>query len=175
MPMQVRVVAYDPAWKNDFEAERANIACALQDIVVCLHHIGSTAVPGIFAKPIIDILLVVDDTLRLDDMSSAMEQLGYEVMGEFGIPGRRYFRKDNSAGIRIRHVHAFASGSTNIERHLAFRDYLIAHPMKAQAYGQLKQRLAREHPHDMQAYVDGKDLFVKEHEAKAMYWRAACW
>ena len=173
MPMQVKVVAHDPAWKIDFEAEVAHIACALGDIVVSLHHIGSTAIPGIFAKPIIDILLEVDDIVRLDDKSSAMEQLGYEVMGEFGIPGRRYFRRDNDSGVRTHHVHAFALGSTEIERHLAFRDYMIGHPVETQAYGQLKQRLARAHPDEMEAYVDGKDLFVKEHVAKAMVWRAS--
>ena len=171
--MRVRVVAHDPTWKNDFQAEADHIARALGDIVVFLHHIGSTAITGIFAKPIIDILLEVDDIVRLDDKSSAMEQLGYEAMGEFGIPGRRYFRKDNASGIRTRQVHAFAAGSTEIERHLAFRDYMIAHSVAAQAYGQLKQRLAREHPDDIEAYVDGKDLFIKEHEAKAIVWRAS--
>ena len=116
--MQVKVVAHDPAWKIDFQVERQHIDRVLGDIVVCLHHIGSTAIPGIFAKPIIDILLEVDDIVRLDDMSSAMAQLGYEAMGEFGIPGRRYFRKDNASGVRTHHVHAFAQGSTEIERHL---------------------------------------------------------
>ena len=173
MPMRVTVVAHDPAWKNDFEAEADHIARALGDMVVSLYHIGSTAIPGIFAKPVIDILLAVDDIVRLDDKSSAMEQLGYEAMGEFGIPGRRYFRKDIASGIRTRHVHAFAAGSTEIERHLAFRDYMIAHPAEAQAYSQLKQRLAREHPGDIEAYMDGKDLFIKEHEAKAIMWRAS--
>ena len=173
LPMRVRVVAHDPAWKNDFEAEADHIARALGDIVVSLYHIGSTAIPGIFAKPIIDILLEVDDIVRLDGRSSAMEQLGYEAMGEFGIPGRRYFRREIASGIRTRQVHAFASGSTEIERHLAFRDFMIAHPTEAQAYSQLKQRLAREHPCDIEAYIDGKDLFIKEHEGKAITWRVS--
>ena len=171
--MQARVVAHDPGWKDDFQAEAAQIARALGDIVVSLHHIGSTAIPGTYAKPIIDILLEVDDNFRLDAKSSAMEHLGYEVMGEFGIPGRRYFRKDDDSGVRTHHVHAFAPSNVEIERHLAFRDYMIAHSAEAQAYSQLKQRLAREHPDDIQAYVDGKDLFVKEHIAKAIAWRAS--
>jgi len=169
--MRVRVVAHNPAWKREFEAEAKHIANALEDIFISIHHIGSTAIPGIFAKPIIDILLIVDDIIRLDDKSSAMEQLGYEVMGEYGIPGRRYFRKNNSSGIRRTHqVHSFQSYSPEIKRHLAFRDYMLAHPIEAQAYSTLKQRLAREHPKDIAAYMDGKDPFIKEHEAKAMAW-----
>ena len=170
--MRIRVVTHDPAWKSDFEAEADHIARALGDRIVSLHHIGSTAIPGIFAKPIIDILLEVDDIVRLDVNRSAMEQLGYEAKSEFGIAGRRYFRKDNASGIRTHLVHAFQSGSPEIERHLAFRDYMIAHPVEAQAYSILKQRLAREHPDDMEAYMDGKDPFIKEHLARAIPWRS---
>jgi GrpB-like predicted nucleotidyltransferase (UPF0157 family) len=140
-------------------------------MVASLHHIGSTAIPGIFAKPIIDILLEVDDIIRLDVQRAAMEQLGYEAMGEFGIPGRRYFRRDNASDIRTHQVHAFQSGSPEIERHLAFRDYMNAHPEAAQAYSLLKQRLAGEHPDDMEAYMDGKDPFIKEHLAQAIAWQ----
>lgn len=106
--------------------------------------------------------------MRLDSKRSAMEQLGYEAMGEFGIPGRRYFRKDDASGIRTHHVHAFQSGSPEIERHLVFRDYMIAHPEAAQAYSLLKQRLAQEYPGDKEAYMDGKDPFIKEHLAQAI-------
>jgi GrpB-like predicted nucleotidyltransferase (UPF0157 family) len=169
--MRVRIVAHDPAWESIYKEETDQMARALGDIVVSLHHIGSTAIPEIFAKPIIDILLEVDDIVRLDDRSSAMEQLGYEAMGEFGIPGRRYFRKDNASGIRTHQAHAFQADSPEIGRHLAFRDYMIAHPVEAQAYGALKQRLAREHPDDLEAYMDGKDPYIKEHEAKAIAWR----
>ena len=166
--MPIQVVAHDPAWRSEFEAEGKRIARALGDIVVRLHHIGSTAIPGIFAKPITDILLEVENIVRLDDKSSAMQQLGYEAMGEFDIPGRRYFRKDNASGIRTHQVHAFQVDSPEIERHPAFRGYMIAHPVEAQTYGALKQRLAREHPDDIEAYMDGKDPFTKEHEAKAI-------
>ena len=171
--MRVRVVAYDPAWKHEFEADADRIARALRDMVLTLHHIGSTAISGILAKPIIDILLEVEDIVRLDGSSSAMEQLGYEGMGEFGIPGRRCFRKDNASGIRTRQVHAFAVGSTQIQRHLAFRDYMIAHPAEAQEYGRLNQKLALEHPDDIEAYMDGKAQFIKEHEGQAIAWRAS--
>jgi GrpB-like predicted nucleotidyltransferase (UPF0157 family) len=170
--MRVSVVAHDPVWRSDFEVEADHIARALEELVVFLHHIGSTAIPGILAKPIIDILLEVDNITRLDDKRSAMEQLGYEAMGEFGIPGRRYFRKENAAGIRTHQVHAFQADSPEIERHLAFRDYMIAHPVEAQTYSVLKRRLAQEHPEDIEAYMAGKDPFIKAHEAKAIAWRS---
>ena len=173
MPRRVSVVPHDPAWHQNFEIESKQIARALGDIVLSLHHIGSTAIPGIFAKPIIDILLIVDNINHLDDKSSAMEQLGYEAMGEFGITGRRFFRKEDASGIRTHHVHAFQAGSPEFERHLAFRDFLLAHPLGAQAYSTLKQKLAQEHPDDIDAYMDGKDTFIKEHEAKAIIWRSS--
>ena len=122
------MVAHDPAWKGAFEAEAGQIAQALGDMTVELHHIGSTAIPGIYAKAVIDILLVVDNILQLDERATAIEQLGYEGMGEYGIPGRRYFRKSNSSGIRTHQIHSFQTDSAEIERHLAFRDYMIAHP-----------------------------------------------
>ena len=167
----VIVVAYDPTWKQDFQLEAGHIARALGTNVLAIHHIGSTAIPGIHAKPIIDILLLVEDINRLDAQNPAMEALGYEVMGEYGIRGRRYFRKEDASGTRTHHVHAFQVDSPEFERHLAFRDYMIAHLEVAQQYSLLKQKLALVHPEDMEAYIDGKDPFIKEHEARAIDWR----
>jgi len=171
--MRIQVVAHNPAWRDEFKAEARRITRALGDLVIHLHHIGSTAIPGIFAKPIIDFLMEVDDIVELDDRSLVMEELGYEPMGEFGIPGRRYFRKNNASGVRTHHVHAFEADSTEVERHLAFRDYMMAHPEEAQAYSDLKRKLAQEYPDDIEAYMDGKDPFIKEYEAKAIAWRTS--
>jgi hypothetical protein len=99
-----------------------------------------------------------------------MERLGYEVMGEFGIEGRRYFRRDDPTGRRTHQIHAFAEGSPHVRRHLAFRDFMRAHPGLAGQYGELKRSLAAAHPHDMDAYMDGKDGFIKEMEARALEW-----
>ena len=100
-----------------------------------------------------------------------MEALGYEAMGEFGLVGRRYFRKEHPPGIRTHHVHTYQVGSPEIERHLAFRDYLLAHPEDAQKYGELKLKLAQKYPEDIEGYINGKDEFVKEIEKKAIQWR----
>ena len=171
--MIVRVVPHDPDWHCHFALERDRIKLALGDVVVALHHIGSTAVPRVPAKPIIDILLEVSDLAELDRRSSHMGTLGYEAKGEFGIPGRRYFRCDNEQGCRTHQVHAFRFGTEDVVRHLAFRDYLIAHPRISRAYGELKQRLAARFPNDTGAYSGGKDDFVKQHETKALAWRAS--
>ena len=169
----VEVVPHDPRWRDRFEAEAKQVEAALGQNAVAVHHIGSTAIPDIHAKPVIDLLVEAEDIAEVDARSPAMELLGYQVMGEYGIPGRRYFRKDDPEGTRTHHVHAFQAGSAEVERHLAFRDYMIAHPAEAQRYGELKRKLAEEHPHDMDGYMDGKDGFIKEMDRRAAEWRAA--
>jgi GrpB-like predicted nucleotidyltransferase (UPF0157 family) len=169
--MKVHVAPYDPSWPAKFTSEAECIRAALGSMAVAVHHIGSTAIPGIFAKPIIDMLLEVEDIQAFDALSSALTELGYEAKGEFGIPGRRYFRKESTEGMRTHQIHAFEKGSPASERHLAFRDYMIGQPAIAQSYSLLKQQLAASHPDDIEAYMDGKDSFVKEHEAKAITWK----
>jgi GrpB-like predicted nucleotidyltransferase (UPF0157 family) len=168
---RVIVSPHNPAWAAAFTRESAALALALGDPRVTFHHIGSTAIPGICAKPIIDLLAVVGNLDELDGRSPQMQALGYEVMGEFGIPGRRYFRRDDATGRRTHQIHAFATGSPNIERHLAFRDFMRTHPDHARRYSDLKRRLAAQHPEDIEAYMDGKDAFIKRMEAMAAAWR----
>jgi len=169
---KVEVVPHNPEWRAVFEEEAGLIAAALGANAAAIHHIGSTSVPNIYAKPVIDLLIEVGDITELDKQSSAMESLGYEVMGEFGIPGRRYFRKDAPGGIRTHQIHAFERGSAEAGRHLAFRDYLTAHPADALEYSELKRKLAEEHPHDLDAYMDGKDGFIEEIDRRAAQWVA---
>ena len=172
MTWKVLVVDYNPEWPAMFEAEAAKIAGALGDNLVAIHHIGSTSVPGLKAKPIIDILPVVRDITLVDERSPQMAVLGYEGLGEFGLPGRRYFRKGGYA--RTHHVHVYAVISAGeIERHVAVRDYLRTHPDVARDYGELKAQLAERHPGDAIAYMDGKDAFVKAMERDALAWRRA--
>jgi GrpB-like predicted nucleotidyltransferase (UPF0157 family) len=170
------VIPHDPAWAAEFDRSSRAVADALAagDAPVTLHHIGSTAIPGIYAKPVIDMLAIVDgDVARLDACNGGMTRLGYEAMGEFGIPGRRYFRRDDPAtGARTHQVHAFARGSPHVERHLAFRDFLRSHPEHAAEYSELKRRLTAT-PVEIDAYMDGKDAFIKDMERRALAWRAA--
>ncbi len=161
------MVPHDPQWRQEFQQEAEQITVTLGSAVVTVHHMGSTAIPTVYAKPVIDLLLVVQSVAALDEKQPAMEALGYEALGEFGIPGRRYFRRNNALGDRTHQVHAFETGSPQITRHLAFRDYIIAHPETAQEYSDLKRELAAQYPNDIEAYMDGKDEFIQEIDRRA--------
>ena len=169
MSQHVVVVPYNPQWPALYEQEAQAIGQILGENLTAIHHIGSTSVPGLAAKPIIDIMPVVRDLAQVDACSAQFEALGYEVMGEFGIPGRRYYRKGGEN--RTHQIHAFSEEDHwNIDRHLAVRDYLRAHPKEAKLYGDLKQRLAQQFPEDIERYCDGKDAFVKALEKRAYAW-----
>jgi GrpB-like predicted nucleotidyltransferase (UPF0157 family) len=162
----IRVVSHDPAWPAKFEAEAKRISKALGEAALRIHHIGSTAIPQARAKPVIDILLEVASLEALDRKTPKLEALGYQAKGEFGIAGRRYFRLDDCDGIRTHQIHAFEADAPNAVRHLAFRDYMRAHPPVAAEYGALKERLANAHPHDMAAYVDGTSSLRQAHRGQ---------
>lgn len=167
--MYVTVTPYNPAWPRLFAAEAELLSGIMGQNLVATYHIGSTSVPGLNAKPIIDILPVVANLQALDEQNTLMEQAGYEALGEFGIPGRRYFRKGGQN--RTHQIHAFQYNNTHaITRHLAFRGYLRCHPGVCAQYTALKQKLATLYPTNTQAYSSGKDAFVQQHEANALLW-----
>jgi GrpB-like predicted nucleotidyltransferase (UPF0157 family) len=173
MVRKVEVVPHSPDWHSAFEYESMQVMVALGHNVAVVHHIGSTAIPGIHAKPIIDMLVEVREISEIDERSPAMRKLGYEVMSEFGIPGRRFFHKDDDSGIRTNHIHAFEVGSAQVERHLTFRDYMRVHSEDAQEYSDLKQKLVGQYPNDIEGYMDGKDEFIKKIDRKAAEWRSS--
>ncbi len=164
------VVPHDPEWKSAFDSEVLAIKGALKSTDIELHHIGSTSIEGILAKPIIDLLGVVSDLMVLDVQDDAFTGIGYEVMGAYGIEGRRYFRKVNGSGVRTHHLHIYKTGSPHIERHLAFRDYLTAHPSKAAAYSDLKAKLTSAENVTWETYLDGKEPFILAIEQEALHW-----
>ncbi len=170
MVREVVVVPYNVNWPVQYEAEALRIQGVLGAEILSIHHIGSTSIPGMWAKPIIDILLEVRDIAKIDEYEVAMVNLGYQPRGELGIPGRRYFSREEPVDVRTHHIHAYQSGNTGIERHLAFRNYMIAHPNEAQEYANLKRELARRYPLDIDAYIEGKENFVGEMESKAISW-----
>jgi GrpB-like predicted nucleotidyltransferase (UPF0157 family) len=170
MTRQVLVVPYDEQWPQMYKREIERIYPVLRDEIVSTHHIGSTSIPGMRAKPIIDILLEVKDIIRIDGYNDAMIGLGYSPRGEMGIPGRRYFSREEPVDVRTHHVHAYQKGDRSIERHLAFRDYMIEHPQDAERYIQLKKELAEKFPMDIDSYIAGKEAFVDEMETRAIAW-----
>ncbi len=147
---------HDPAWKVLFEAEKASLVESLGPLARSIEHIGSTAIPGIRAKPVIDILVAVDD-LRLEDVEVVLTRLGY-VHVPIGNPERLFFRKGMP---RTYHVHVVRQGGEEHRRHLLFRDRLFAHPEEAAEYQELKEELARRFREDREAYTDGKDRFIR--------------
>ena len=160
------VVDYDPAWPDLFRTESALLDHTFGGLAIGIHHIGSTAVPNLPAKPIIDILVEVTDLAALDALSDDMIAIGYTPEGEFGISGRRYFHKGGDE--RTHQIHAFASGDFNLKRHIAFRDYLRSKPTVARAYGELKKRNAITCNNDREKYCAGKNDFIKHYEAVAL-------
>ncbi|MFN2745483.1 GNAT family N-acetyltransferase [Bacillus sp. z60-18] len=170
-PRKVEVVPYHKEWKHEFIKEKRQLEALYRDEIVHTHHIGSTSIPGMSAKPVIDILLEVKDIGSCARFEKGMELLGYEAKGENGIPGRRYFQKGGRN--RTHHVHIYESGHPDIRRHLLFRDYLIAHPERAEEYAELKKRLAKRFPRQINCYVNGKAGWIKETERLAKGWGKA--
>ncbi|MFH1680465.1 MAG: GrpB family protein [Candidatus Eisenbacteria bacterium] len=156
----IEVVPHDPAWASLFREEERKLRALFGGALLVIHHIGSTAVPGLAAKPIVDMLGVARDIGVADGRNGAMARLGYRAMGEYGIPGRRFFIREVQGG-RTHHLHVFGDRHPRIRDHLGFRDHLLGHPEEAQAYGRLKQELARRFPHDIEAYMAGKDPFIR--------------
>jgi GrpB-like predicted nucleotidyltransferase (UPF0157 family) len=171
MGRQVQVVAHDPSWQERFREEANQLYATLGQEVIAIHHIGSTSIPNIYAKPIIDILIEVQDIDRIDDYNPLMRQMGYLPKGENGLTGRRYFIKGDEE-YRTNHVHIYERGHPDIERHLNFRDYLQIHPEDAYRYSMLKEELARRFPTDIDAYQSGKAELIKQLERKANTWKA---
>lgn len=168
--MEIQVVDYDACWAELYEKEAQRIKDILNDELLEIHHIGSTSVVGLKAKPIIDILPIVKNLSKIDALNQEFEALGYECMGEFGLVGRRYYRKGGNH--RTHQIHLYEQSSAyDRNRHLAVRDYLRTHPQVAHEYGELKSQLALIYPEDIDAYCDGKDAFVKQMEKDALKWK----
>lgn len=167
MAQYVTVVDYDSNWLLLYQRERQKIADVLQDNCIALYHIGSTSVPGLAAKPVIDIMAAVKSLEKTDEKAAEFEKLGYEYMGEFGIKGRRYLRKGGDR--RTHQIHIFGVDNMgDIVRHLAFRDYLRKNAEEAERYAALKKQLAERYPRDIEAYCRGKEDYVAAVEKTAL-------
>jgi GrpB-like predicted nucleotidyltransferase (UPF0157 family) len=157
----VRIVPHDIEWARLYQHERARLAETLGPHVLDIQHVGSTAIPGILAKPILDIALAVAHFEAATVCIAPLEECGYLYRGENGIPRRHYFvlRAPHSDTTQV-HLHMHEIHSFEWVNLLLFRDYLRAHPQEAQSYQKLKQTLATQFRHDRQAYTEGKAAFV---------------
>ena len=172
MLQHVEVIPHNPAWHEQFEQEAASIRKAVHKPHLPIHHIGSTSIPGISAKPIIDMLVEVSDIRHVaDQLNGGMIRLGYFPAGAFGVRGRKLFIKGDDK-IRTHHVHVYQAGDPAISKFIDFRDYLIAHPDVAQAYDRLKQDLAQQYEDNVASYYKGKTAFLEKIALKATAWKA---
>jgi len=170
------VTDYDAAWPLQYQAEAERLRPLFGSAVVAMHHIGSTSVPGLRAKPTIDILVEVAPGVSIEGLYPAMSGLGYDCRGECldaampGTPGRHYFSRRTGAA-HTHHVHVCHVGHHEVSDYLALRDYLRAHPDEAARYAELKTELTQRFSRDNLGYMRGKDQFVKELIHSARQWR----
>ena len=155
----VEVVDYDHSWPAQYAEERDRIAAAIGDAALAIEHVGGTAVPGLPAKPVIDLMVGVEDIERAGPAVAGLINLGYEYVPEFEseLPDRRYFRR---GAPESHHVHMVSASSDFFQEHLLFRDWLREHPQAAEEYGKLKRGLASRHRLDRDAYRAGKLPFI---------------
>jgi GrpB-like predicted nucleotidyltransferase (UPF0157 family) len=152
------VVDYDPTWPATFDALRERVWPVVRDVALSIEHMGSTSVPGLAAKPIIDMTVVLPSVDRVAQGVERLATLGYAHRGDLGIESREAFR--SPAGLPVHHLYLCPAGSLGLLNPLALRDYLRAHPDAARAYGVLKKSLAVKFPHDIDRYVGGKTDFI---------------
>lgn len=165
---RVVIALYDPTWPRQFEDERGRLAGVFAEVDAHIEHVGSTAVPGLAAKPIIDIMVGLAGLAQAEAQIGALLGAGYHYVPEYEdeLPNRRYFRKPTLRP-RTHHLHCVVVGSEFWVTHLAFRDYLRAHPSRALEYGRLKRELARVHGSDKRAYTEAKSSFIEAMLAEA--------
>ena len=154
----VEVLPYNAEWPNEFAKIHAIVWPVVQHASMSLEHVGSTAVPGLAAKPVIDACIVVASRRDIPYVVKALAKIGYEHRGDLGVPDREAFR--HPVGTPKHHLYASHRGSLSLKNHLGLRDYLRAHPEAAREYGDLKQSLARQFPDDIDSYIAGKTGFI---------------
>jgi len=165
MENPVIILAYDPDWPGRFQSLRKRIADVLGDMAAAIEHVGSTAVPDLAAKPIIDIDVLLESETMLAAAIECLARLGYVHRGNLGVPEREAFR---AADDPPHHLYVCPPCSVEFRKHVAFRDYLRAHPKDAKIYGELKIVLAERFREDRSAYNSAKSEFVEEMTSRAM-------
>jgi GrpB-like predicted nucleotidyltransferase (UPF0157 family) len=163
----IEIVDYNDSWSKDFVSEKERIKDILKDEKIKIHHIGSTSVPGMPAKPTIDIMIEIDDVGKIDTYNKHFEKMGYIALGEYGIEGKRYFYKEEK-GQHTYHIHIFQNNCDNAKRHLAFKKLLIENENIKNEYAELKIKGSKKYTESPEKYREYKNNFIKEKENIAM-------
>ncbi|BCN32903.1 GrpB family protein [Anaeromicropila herbilytica] len=169
MPRKMLVVPYDNSWDEMYEKEKVLLSSILGNLIIDIQHFGSTAVKGLSAKPIIDIMIVVNDIMQIDVFNSILKQYGYNARGENGIVGRRYFVKLNQDNIDVHthHLHIYQKGNSHISDELMFRDYLRINNEALKEYERIKKDASVKFRYSPSEYVEAKTDCVTHIMVKA--------
>lgn len=157
----VEVVPYDPAWKAEYSRIEARMLEIAGDLIIRSEHVGSTSIEGLWAKPVIDIDLVMESYDVLPEIVRRLQASGYEHQGNLGIEGREAFKSNQDDGFMKYHLYVCPKDGKGYVEHILFRDYLRSHPAAREEYQKVKQRLAEAYRYDIDAYCDGKTAFVQ--------------
>ncbi len=166
--MKIRLEEYNPDWRNRFEKEKQLLIKTLSDLSIKVEHIGSTAVQGLKAKPVIDIMIGLDDFKNANDQIGKLEKIGYRYISAYEnvMPFRRFFIKENM-GQRTHHIHMVQSDTEFWERHILFRNHLRQNKADREEYNRLKLELVKKDWIDGNEYADAKTGFIRRIEKKA--------
>ena len=165
----IEVVDYDSKWVNDFNQIKGEIEEALKDLVLAVEHVGSTSVPLLAAKPIIDLDVVIDRK-DLKEVIFLLEKHGYIYEGDLGLKDREAFRYEGKEHLRTHHLYVCPQDSKELKRHLAFRNYLRKHPNTVKEYGKIKKEAAKLYPNDIEKYCMYKSQIIEKSYKGFMAW-----
>jgi len=163
----MKFVPYQLRWVNDFQNEKIVIKGIFKESIQ-LHHIGSTAIPNMFAKPIIDMMMVVSDLEKFDEKRSILHEVGYLKMGERSTDQRRFFQKKGK-NVSF-HLHVLQKGNPEIERHIALREFMIANVEHRDEYIQLKKDLYKKNIDSEGHYMEGKEKYLNQIDMQVQEW-----
>ena len=161
----IKVVPYNPEWAGEFERIKSGLTRALGDLALAVEHVGSTSDPGLYAKPIIDIDIVIDNN-TFPPVKSRLSGIGYNHIGDLGIHGREAFDYENKSHLMEHHLYVCEKDDDELKRHLALRDFLRVSEEYRDKYSRIKLEMAEKFPHNIDAYIDGKQPLILEIYAK---------
>jgi len=156
------VVPHDENWKHEFGKLKDEISPLLEDLIISIEHVGSTAVRGLYAKPIIDMNVIIDDFSILPIVIQRLSQINYTHVGDLGIIDREAFKYTDKPHLMEHHLYVCSKNSLEHKRQIAFRDYLRLNPDDCEKYSRIKIEMAKKFPHDIDNYISGKQSVILE-------------